>query len=59
MATLSETYNSRIDKMIVEEYGISDELFLNVIPRFIQTVKVELGKAKKVDNKKTRLFLNK
>lgn len=56
MATLSETYNSRIDKMIVEEYGISDELFFNVIPRFIQTVKVELGKTKKVDNKKTISF---
>lgn len=56
METISETYDRRMNKMIVEEFGISDELFLNVIPRFIQAIKLEIGKVKKIDNKRTTSF---
>lgn len=37
--TINEAYKKRVNKMICEEYGISDTLHYNIIPRFIKQLK--------------------
>lgn len=45
MNNLSETYKKRINKVIKEEFGISQELHGQIIPRFEEQLKAEIQKA--------------
>jgi hypothetical protein len=37
--TINEVYKKRVNKMICEEYGISDKLHYDIIPRFVKQLK--------------------
>lgn len=38
----NEVYKKRVNKMICEEYGISDTLHYDIIPRFLKQLKSKM-----------------